>query len=457
MSMPPRSSRHIGRRTLLRGLLYGSAVGIALPTLDLMLNEHGTAYADGSALPKRFGIFFWGNGVRLKQWTPAVQGAGWALSESLKPLANVKDYVSVVSGFNIKTGNERGHHAGCVGILSGAPMVSQAPNGAPYASTFSAPSIDQVVASSITDKLKFRSVEMGISKTVSTSEGSTLRYLSHNGPDNPNPPEYSPSALYTRLFGPDFRAPNTVQTIDPKLALRRSVLSAVRDDAQALKSRLGLNDQRRMDQHLESIRTLENQILAVENAPPPSAACMAPTAPTTMTGDKYLTAVNDAMAGICAMALACDQTRVFSMLFSGSVGGTAYPEIGKTNHHSLTHDEAGDQPSVQAVTSFIVARFAKLLETLQGVKEGDKNLLDSCVIMASSDTSEGLSHSINDYPILIAGGGGGALKHPGVHFRGNGTNTSDVLLTLLQAMDLKRTSFGVKGGLTSNTVAALRA
>jgi len=455
--MAPRTTRHLSRRSLLRGMLAGSAVGIALPALDLMLDGHGRALADGTPLPKRFGVFFWGNGVRLKQWTPSTQGAGYALSEELAPLVNVKDYVSVVSGFNIKTGNQRGHHAGCVGILSGAPMVSQEANGAPYSSTFSAPSIDQVIASNITDKLKFRSLEIGISKSVSTSEGTTLRYLSHNGPDNANPPEYAPAALFSRLFGAGFSAPNQTPIIDPKLTLRRSVLDAVRDDASALKRRLGVNDQRRMDQHLESIRSLENQILAIETAAPPPSACAAPMAPTTMLGDKYLTSINDAMAGIAAMALACDQTRVFSMLFSGSVGGTSYPEIGKTNHHGLTHDEGGTQPNVHAVTVFIMQRFAKLLETLHGVKEGDGNLLDNCVILASTDTAEGLVHSINDYPILVAGKGGGALKHPGIHFRGNGANTSDVLLTLLQAMDVNVTEFGKGGGLTKNTVSALRA
>jgi hypothetical protein len=91
-------------------------------------------------------VFFWGNGVRLAQWNPAKRGADWALSDELAPLAGLKDYVSVVSGMEIKTGNEQGHHAGSVGILSGCPMVSQPHPTSAYASTFSGPSIDQVAA-----------------------------------------------------------------------------------------------------------------------------------------------------------------------------------------------------------------------------------------------------------------------------------------------------------------------
>jgi hypothetical protein len=452
-----KSRYSVGRRSLLRGMLYGSAVSIGLPLFESMLNANGTALAEGAPLPKRFGVFFWGNGVRLAKWTPSTQGAGYALTEELAPFANVKDYLSVVSGYDIKTGNERGHHAGTVGILSGSPMISQDPKGSVYASTFSAPSIDQVVAGAIDAPLKFRSLEVGVSKNVVTGEGTTLRYLSHNGPDNANPPEYTPSNLFKRLFGDGFTAPGQTTKVDPKLALRRSVLSAVREDAASLKRRLGVNDQRRLDQHMDSIRALETQILAIEAAPPPPSACSLPAAPTTLTGDKYLSAVNEAMANLIATSLACDQTRVFSLMFSGSVGVTSYPELGIGDHHGLTHNESGEQPQVNSITVFIMQRFAKLLEILQASKEGDGSLLDNCVILGSSDTAEGLPHSIDDYPILVAGKGGGALAHPGVHVRSDGGNTSDVLLTLLQAMDLPLTSFGNGGGQTSRSVSALRA
>mgnify|MGYP003546871347 CR=1 FL=1 len=452
------TNRRIDRRTVLRGLCSGAAVSVGLPVLEAMLDTHGVALADGSPLPKRFGVFFWGNGVRLGTFVPKTTGAGYALTEALNPLMNVKEYVSVLSGYDVKTGNERGHHAGCVGILSGAPMISQDPRGAPYASTFSAPSIDQVVAAAVGKSTRFRSLEVGVSKNVSTSEGTTLRYLSHNGPDNPNPPEYSPKALYARVFGMGFSAGGAQASVDPKLALRRSVLSAVKEDVNSLRTRLSKNDQRRIDQHFESIRALENQISTSEMAQPTAAACSAPTMPMDTAGDANLTSTNLAMSKLLALSLACDQTRVFSVQFSGSVGGTSYPELKISgNHHALTHDEGGDQPQVRSITTFIMARFAALLEALKGVQEGEGNLLDRCAILASSDCAEGQPHSLNNYPILVAGGGGGALVHPGVHIKGTSGNASDVLLTLLQAMDLQVTTFGQKGGQTTRTVSGLRA
>src|SRR5207237_417898 len=58
-----KSGNQITRRTMLKGLLGGIAVSVALPPLEAFMNRNGTAYAGGSAFPTRFGIWFWGNGI----------------------------------------------------------------------------------------------------------------------------------------------------------------------------------------------------------------------------------------------------------------------------------------------------------------------------------------------------------------------------------------------------------
>lgn len=447
----------LNRRTVLRGMLGGATVCFALPTLDAMLDGNGTAYAGGESIAKRFGVFFWGNGVKRDRWIPSGTGAGYPLSPELEPLMGVRDYVSVISGMEIQTGNERGHHAGTVGILSGAPMIPQDPMGAPYASTFSAPSIDQVVKAAIAERQPARigSLEVGVTRQVVTGEGTTLHYLSHNGPDNPNPPMYEARDVFNRIFGEGFTNPGSEPVLDPKLALRRSILDAVMGDITTLQGRVGANDRRRLDQHMTSVRALERQIALIESNPPPSVFCDVPTMPGDFDRNDFR-GISTAMNELVAMALACEQTYVWSNMFSGSVSVASYRDVGSdTNHHSLTHDEPGDQPVVHNITRFIMECFANSLETLRNVTVGDGNLLDHCVILASSDTSDGRDHSIDDYPVLVAGGGGGALRTPGVHVRRVGENTSTILLTLLQAMDLPMTEFGVRGGQTSETVPEL--
>src|SRR5690349_7053838 len=93
------------RRAVLRGLLGGAAVGVGLPALEIFLNDNASAYADGDPFPKRFGIFFWGNGTLPDRWIPEGTGPAWELSPQLAPLGPVKDHVSVVTGMKVYTGD----------------------------------------------------------------------------------------------------------------------------------------------------------------------------------------------------------------------------------------------------------------------------------------------------------------------------------------------------------------
>src|SRR4051812_11785900 len=119
--MASRSSS-LHRRTVLRGLLGGAAVTIGLPALEIFLNDGATAYADGEPFPRRFGIFFWGNGILPNRWIPEGTGPDWALSPLLAPLQPVKEHVSVITGMKVSTGDGEPHGAGPVGMLSGAPF-----------------------------------------------------------------------------------------------------------------------------------------------------------------------------------------------------------------------------------------------------------------------------------------------------------------------------------------------
>jgi len=455
-------SLKLGRRMFLRGALAGAGVGVGLPVLEAMLDGNGAALAGGRPLPRRLGVFFWGNGIRHKQWIPAERGAGWTLSEELAPLERVKSYVNVVTGMNVKTGNEQGHHAGSVGILSGCPMVSQPHPSSAYASTFSGPSIDQVAAAVIGRGTRFRSLEVGVSRRVTENEGTTLLYLSHRGPDSPNPPEYDPGRVFDRLFGAAGR-PGTGSDGGSSLQAARlvgkSVLDVVMDDARALENKVGASDRRRLEQHLDDVRDIERRVTVPWQPPAGCRPGVYPGDFRERDGREPLTAINEAQARLVALALSCDLTRVFSFMFSGSVGTTTYWQVGEDQvHHQLTHDEPGDQPLVHAATVFIMRQLAVLLETLATTPDGAGNLLDSCAVLASSDTADGREHTLEDYPVLVAGRAGGRLKHPGVHYRSDGgENTSKVLLSVLRGVGLRLPTFGQKGGHVDESLTAIEA
>ncbi len=434
----------LGRRTVLRGFAGGVGAAVGLPVLEAMLDNRAFAQA---APAKLFGIFFWANGIRIERWVPTTTGTTWALSDELKPLANVKDALTVVSGMEVKD-SRFGHHCATAGILSGTPCIDQAtmPGGANERSTFAAPSLDVVVARAWANRTRFKSIELAALKNT-YDEGTTYDQLSHNGPNDVNPAELSPAAAFDRLFG--VQDPNAIVR-----AARLSILDTVAEDTVALRAKLGVADRARMDQHLENIRALERQVQAIPGS------CTAPARPAALpaTGAN-LVARFRAMSDLIAVALACDLTRVFSIRLTPPADNTilGLPGI-SSGTHDLTHNEGGDQPQLHQSVVFAMEQFAYLLGRLKSTTDATGgNLLDRIAILGSSDCQLGRDHDNTDFPVLLAGKAGGALR-TGLHYRSTTAEcTTKVLITLLHALDMPVTTFGAGTLLATSPVSALLA
>ena len=266
--------KRFDRRTLLRGTLVGGAVTVGLPLLDCFLNDNGDALAQGAPLPLRFGAWMWGCGMNPDRWNPKSVGPDYDLPIELQALdrelaggAKVRDYVSVFSGFDVKLDGRPNfpHTAGLMGTLTAnLPLEDY---------TVPAPTLDTIIAAEIGGLTRFRSLEMSCT-------GNPNQAYSFESQGVPNAPEISPTALYTRIFGPDFADPNAGPFIpDPRLMLRQSVLSAVKEDRERLLQRVGAHDRQRLDQYFTSVRQLEQQIDVLLAGPPDLESCRKAPAP----------------------------------------------------------------------------------------------------------------------------------------------------------------------------------
>ncbi len=436
----------LDRRTVLRGLLGGTALSLALPPLEAMLGVNGDALADGTALPTPFGIWFWGNGVRRDQWVPTTTGAGWTPNSETAPLLEVRDHVSVVSGCEIKTATHP-HHSGMAGIFTGRKYHQNGTTRDTIVSTFASASVDQLAADAFAGTTAFRSLEVGVTRFHGTDEGTTFQHLSHNGPNNPNPCAYDPGVLFDRLFG--------VPTDAQRDLVRGSVLDAVLDQSARLERRLGAADKARLEQHLDSIRTLEARLAADRSA------CGFGTAPAPVPdvdGREQIAEKNAVMSELVALALACDLTRVFSVQFSTAGSGVVFSEAGATEGlHGTCHTEALPQPTVHAATTLTMGHLRDFLVALRDVPAGDGNLLDQCSILCTTELTDGYTHSNADFPILVAGRGGGRLRG-GVHYRSTSAeNTSHAVLSALRGAGVEAASFGADAGYVTTGISAIEA
>lgn len=452
---------HLSRRTMLRGAVGGTSVALALPMLDAMLNSNGTALAAGDPLPRRFVTWFFGNGVALNdvvnpgaglRWGPAEQGPGYPLTPQLAGLNGVQEYCSLLTGFDIKAAaqHRRGHHDGVAGFFSGHPFIELPHADNSYSSKSGGPTIDQVVADAIGAQTFLPSVQIAVSKRVITSEGPTLQFLSHKSPDVSLPQIFSPLDLYTKLFD------SFVPQDDPTKPLRLNALDAVAEDVKRLKMRVGKADQLRLDAHLSSVAQIRKQIDAL--AP----ECMQPMQPVNKNedfeGKEPLDEVNQIMCDLLVEAFRCDITRVASFQYTGSVGYTVFHMLGQTlGHHDLTHDTLHND-QVDAATVHTIEAFGYLLKRLKETPEADGNLLDQSCLILGSDASSGYTHDVFNQPCIVAGKGGGALKHPGINYASpSQENTSDILLACLQTVVPEATSVGSDIGLSTTPLSAIQA
>ena len=101
--------RPISRRTLLRG----AGVSLALPWLESMSSLARAASTAGgiaeSERPKRAVFTMWGLGVNGRDYTPTTFGREWEATTILKPVSQLRDEFTLISGLKL---THSGGHGG---------------------------------------------------------------------------------------------------------------------------------------------------------------------------------------------------------------------------------------------------------------------------------------------------------------------------------------------------------
>jgi hypothetical protein len=432
---------------VLKGALGGTAISVALPFLDCFLNSNGSALAaTGAPLPVRFGTWFWGLGHTPGRGVSNKMGQGIEFLEECKALVPYREHINYFSNFNTPLDGKVSlvHFTGWVACRTGeAPGRDR---------DVRLPTLDVLIGDTIGAGSRFRSLD--ISCTGNPKDSYTFRSAGA-----PNTAEVSPVSLYARVFGPEFVDPNKGDfKPDPNVVLRKSVLSAVNEQSKQFIAGLGAEDKARIDQYFTSIRQLENNLAAQLKQPERNAACQVPAKPVegqigTEVG--FALANHKLMTDLLVLALACNQTRMFNMLYSDS--GSSLRLAGTSqNHHNLTHEEPTDpklgyQVIAARFATWSMEAFAYFIDAFSKVREGDGTLLDNTFIFANSDTSYAKIHLNDNIPMMTVGKAGGRLK-TGLHIDGGGNPLSRVGFTALQVMGVPIEAWGTGALRTSKAI-----
>jgi len=429
----------IDRRTCLKGI----GATLALPLLQSM----GWAEAGKQKAvkpPVRIGFMYMPHGVIMDQFWPAtaesfVTSPPPAL-ESLRPILDQCLLMKGISGIPISPFNGAPH-----ALELSTWLTATLPDADRRSQINIAISADQIAANYVGGFTSLPSLELATMPQThkENQEGLNEGYYSHcsfRSPTQAVPAETNPRSVLNRLFGKTDQ-PGRATKADP---LDRQMLDLVLGGAKDLRRKLPQDDQHKLDEYLDSVRSVERRIAAIEYRQKEAALEKAgvsaskrndsdspPIEVKIPLGDKR-SEYMQVMCDLNVLAFQTDTTRV-STYIGSTPNGVSYPELGfNDTHHSQTHhnnkpEQAG---KVAAITAFNIAQFAYMVKKMATLREGDGTLLDNCIMMWGSGLEDGNKHARENLPFIIAGKGGGSVK-TGRFLTDTRGNQGDLLTTIL--------------------------
>ncbi len=393
--MMTRITQPISRRTFLRGV----GVTMALPWLEsLPVWGDDKPRHDASQPPVRFACLFSGNGFHSKEWWARGEGKDMKLGKVLEPLLPFREKLLFLRGLYNQEALIGGIHSCQTGnLLTGAHL-------APAGEIKSGISCDQVMAERMKTQTKVPSLVLGCEPSIAAiHKNYSMIYSSHiswSSPTTPTPLELYPALAFDRLFRDE------VGKAD------RSVLDAVLEDTRGLRNTVSKADQRRLDEYLASVREVEQRIDQAGKAGRlqgwrPTLA--KPDMPRPADGipqdiDQHMRLMCD----ILVLAFRTDTTRVCTLKLNNDHSSLRFPhlKVDYMIHHLLSHTDGADWLKVNR---FFTQQLAYIAAKLDAVQEGERTLLDNCMILFLSSMMTG-NHNNDQLPVVMLGRGGGQIQ-----------------------------------------------
>jgi hypothetical protein len=433
----------LSRRTVLTGM--GCAVG--LPLLEAMLPRRGFA-AEAAKPPVRMGFVSFPNGAIMDAWKPQrLENGNYVLGETHRPLEDIFESVSIITGLAQDNGRAKGDGAGdharsAASLLTGAHPVKTS-----GANIRVGQSVDQAAAERIGHLTRLPSLEIGLERgrdAGGCDSGYSCAYSNNISWKNANTPmskEINPRLVFERLFGDKEDA----KTLTRRVRVRQSVLDVVAEQAADLKNRLGSTDQQKVDQYFTSVREIEQRISRAEE----TAKVARPEFNTPEGVPSDVVEHMRLMYDLMALAFQTDSTRIVTYMTANEGSNRSYPMVGVNDgHHEISHHQRNKEKveKLKKIDLFLVTEFARFLQNLQSIPEGNGTLLDNCMIMYGSGLGDGDRHDHHNLPIILAGKGGGTIDTGRVITLGDETPLNNLFLSMLDRVGAGTPTLGDSSG-----------
>lgn len=419
------------RREFLRDL----GVGAAAPFL-MGLPSFGSAQG-ARARKRRLVVMFSPNGVIPSTFWPDEEGANFTLKESLSPLAPFKDKTLILHGVHDKVRGDGDNHMRGIGcLLTGVELYPGNIQGGSHtpAGWASGISIDQEIRNFLQarpeTRTRFGSLEFGV---MVPDRADTWTRMVYSGPNRPVAPIDDPYQMLNKMYG----------RIRDEESLK-SVLDDVREDLAKAAPRVSAEDRRVLEEHAAFVRDMERQLqeskAGAASAPPPTLE------PGVREENENLPRLSRMQIDLMVHGFSADFARIATLQYTNSVGGAKMRWIGvDEGHHELSHKPDTDKAAQEKLTKinkWFCGELAYLAKRLSETPEpgGAGSLLDNTLVIWTNELGKGNSHTLNDTPFVMVGGGLGFRMGRSLKLRGVPHNR--LLLTLANAFGHPLERFG---------------
>jgi hypothetical protein len=422
------SAKSLPRRTVLRGL----GATMALPFLEAMVPAFSLRGRAAAKPVHRFQTFYVPNGMAMPYWSPKGEGAAFALSPILEPLAAYRNQMLVLSGVKASWNYI---HAGA----SGSFLTGATHGGRTEVEIIADVSMDQLLARHFSAETQVASLELAMDAPANagacTGNLSCVytHTLSWRSATQPLPMEYNPRAVFERLFGDSGSTERAAR--EARMRQHKSILDSVTEKLAGLKRELGPQDHVKVDEYTEAIRDVERRIQRAEEQRDVELPTLEQPQGVPPVFEDHLALMLD----LQLLAFQSDLTRVISFMIGKEQSARPYPQVGVPEaHHPLSHHN--EVPELVArmskINRYHTQLFSQYLAKLRATPDGDGSLLDHMTILYGAGISNSTRHSGDNLPLMLVGGGAGRLKG-GRHLVYTDKPTmANLLVTLMDKLDV---------------------
>lgn len=390
--MAPASSR----REFLRDF------GLSAAALPFLLNLPSLGFAGQASRKQRLVLLFSPNGTIPDEFWPDEAGP-LSLKRILKPLEPFQSKTLVLKGLGDKVRGDGDNHMRGMGCLfTGVELYPGNIQGGSHtpAGWASGISIDQEIKNHLQQraesKTRFGSLEFGV---MVPERADTWTRMIYAGPNKPLAPIDNPYQMFAKLYG----------RLKDQESLR-SVLDDLQDDLKKIESTVSAEDRRLLEEHTTFVREMEQELQSGGDGKA-LAHAVPELEPGVRKDNDNIPTISRQQIDLMVNSFANDFARVASLQITNSVGQPRMRWLGiDEGHHELSHEPDSNKDSYEKlikINTWYCEQLAYMAKRLDETPEpgGEGSLLDNTLIVWTNELGKGNSHTLDNVPFVLVGGG----------------------------------------------------